>query len=559
MSTSTESPVPSLSQEIELKFRLAGEEEFNRLLALQRLDDFTLHDKGVKRGEDVYFDTAERNFLHAGFACRLRPQPDGAWLATLKGLQAGSEQAQGLHQRSEVEVNLAAPGPPETWPDGPARTLAQSLAAGDALEELARIQQTRHVREVALTGRVVAEMSLDAVLFDAADEPLWLVEIELSRDGSPADLEQCGAALQSAFPGLQPEPRSKLALALALAGAAEDELALAAGESISVPDKVSAEKAGRAPGVRSENRMSEAGRKILHFHFRRMARQEKGAIKGAEIEALHDMRVATRRMRAALKIFEPYFEEDALRSFGRNLRRTGRALGQVRDLDVLLDRLQRYTATLPETERGGLDRLRQAWEAQREAARRGMLAFLASDRYRQFKRDFGNFLTTADAGSRPLTRNQPQRVLVCHVAASAVWLDFESIRTYEWVLERASLETLHQLRIAIKGLRYLLEFLREVLGREAGPVIAELVQTQDLLGDLHDADVAVHLLSDFLTQETGLPEARAIKQPEMAGVVAYLASQEAQVRKLRRRVPAAWKRLNAPRLRRQLALAVANV
>ena len=108
-------------------------------------------------------------------------------------------------------------------------------------------------------------------------------------------------------------------------------------------------------------------------------------------------------------------------------------------------------------------------------------------------------------------------------------------------------------------MRYLLEYLREVLGHEVAPVIAELVQTQDLLGDLHDADVAVHLLSDFLTQQTGLPEARAVKQPEMTGVVAYLTSQEAQVRKLRRRVPAAWKRLNAPRLRRQLALAAANL
>ena len=555
----SDSPASALAQEVELKFRIPGEDEFNHLLALTRLDDFTLHDKGVKRGEDVYFDTAERNFLHAGFACRLRPRADGAWLVTLKGLHAGGDQAQGLHQRSEVEVSLTSPGPPETWPDGPARTLAQSLAAGDALEELIRIQQTRHVRQVALAGRVVAEMSLDAVLFNAADEPLWLAEIELSQDGSQAELQMYGAALQAAFPALQPEPRSKLFIALALAGAAEAELALAAGEAVGVPDTASADKGGRAPGVRSDDRMSEAGRKTLRFHFRRMLRQEKGAAKGEDIEALHDMRVATRRMRAALKIFEPYFDEDALRPFARNLRRTGRALGQVRDLDVLLDKLQRYTASLPEAERAGLERLRLAWEAQRAAARRAMLAFLESNRYRQFKRDFEAFLTTADAGARPLVRNQPQRVLVCHVAASTVWLDFESIRAYEWVLDRPSLEMLHQLRIEIKGLRYLLEYLREVLGHEVAPVIAELVQTQDLLGDLHDADVAVHLLSDFLTQQTGLPEARAVKQPEMTGVVAYLTSQEAQVRKLRRRVPAAWKRLNAPRLRRQLALAAANL
>ena len=555
----TENLTSAPAQEIELKFHVPGEDEFNRLLALERLGDFTLHDKGVRRGEDVYFDTAEHNFLQAGFACRLRPQADGAWLATLKGLHSGPEQAQGLHQRTEIETTLTTPGLPDTWPEGPARTLAQSLAAGDALEELVHIQQTRHVRQLHAGERVVAEMTLDAVLFNAADEPVWLVEIELRQGGSQAELQACGDALQAAFPTLTPEPRSKLAIALALAGATEAELALATGEAVSVPDTAISDKGGRAAGVRSDDRMSEAGRKILYFHFRRMLRQEKGARKGEDIEALHDMRVATRRMRAALKIFESYFEEDALRLFARNLRRTGRALGQVRDLDVLLDKLQRYAASLPETERAGLERLRLAWEVQRDAARGAMLAFLESNRYRQFKRDFETFLTTPDAGARPLARNEPLRVLVCHVVASTVWLDFESIRAYEWVLDRASLEMLHQLRIEIKGLRYLLEFLREVLGREAESVITELVQTQDLLGDLHDADVAMRLLSDFLAQETGLPETRARKQADLRGVVSYLTAQEVQMRKLRRRVPLAWKRLNAAKLRRQLALAVANL
>ncbi len=553
----TDSAAPA--QEIELKFHVPGEEVFNRLLAFDRVGDYMLRDKGVQRGEDVYFDTAEYNFLHAGFACRLRPRPNGAWLATLKGLHGGGNQARGLHERAEVEVTLNAPGPPETWPEGPARTLAESLAAGDALEELIHIQQTRHVRQVLAADRAIAEMTLDAVLFNAADEPAWLVEIELSEDGSPAELQTCGDALQAAFPMLQPEPRSKLAIALALAGAADAELALATAEAAGAPDLTLGDKGGRTAGVRSDDRMSEAGRKILYFHFRRMLRQEKGARKGEDIEALHDMRVATRRMRAALKIFEPYFEKDDIASFGRNLRRTGRALGQVRDLDVLLDKLQRYAAALPDAERAGLERLRLAWEAQRDAARRAMLAFLESDRYRQFKRDFEAFLTTPDAGARPLSRNEPQRVLVCHVVASTVWLDFESIRAYEWVLDRASLETLHQLRIEIKGLRYLLEFFREVLGRDAAAVITELVQTQDVLGDLHDADVAVHLLSDFLAHQTGLPETRARKQPELRGVVSYLTMQEGQVRKLQRRVPAAWKRLNAPKLRRQLALAAANL
>ncbi len=559
MPSTTTAPASTLPQEVELKFRLAGAEDFASLLALDRLGDFTLHDAGIQRGEDLYLDTAERSFLNAGFVCRLRPRADGAWLATLKGIQAGGQQAQGLHQRAEVETALAAPGPPDTWPDSPARTLAQTLAADDPLEELIRIQQTRYLRQVRLKERQIAAMTVDAVVFAAADEPMWLTEVELDAGGSRDELLTFGAALQTAFPGLTPEPRSKLIIALGLAGASQSELALAAGETFDAPETTTQRKGGRTAGVRSDDRMSEAGRKILRFHFRRMLRCEKGAREGLDIEALHDMRVATRRMRAAVKIFEPYFEEDALRPFARNLRRTGRALGQVRDLDVLLDKLTRYAQTLPSDQQTGLEQLLQAWQAQRDAARDAMLAFLDSGRYRQFKREFDEFLTAPLAGAPRLDPNQPQRILVCHVVASAIWRSYETIRAFEWVLDRAPLETLHQLRIEIKGLRYLLEFLREALGDEAAAVIQELVQAQDTLGDLHDADVAIHLLSDFLTHITGLPQARARKQPELRGVTSYLAAQEGQLRKLLRRTPAVWKRLNAPRLRRQLALAVASL
>src|SRR5690606_30776478 len=90
----------------------------------------------------------------------------------------------------------------------------------------------------------------------------------------------------------------------------------------------------KSPGVEPDDPMSEAGRKILRFHFRRMLRQESGARQGDDPEAVHDMRVATRRLRAALRVFGPYYDPGVIHPLDRGLRRAGRALGAVRDLDV---------------------------------------------------------------------------------------------------------------------------------------------------------------------------------------------------------------------------------
>ena len=77
-----------------------------------------------------------------------------------------------------------------------------------------------------------------------------------------------------------------------------------------------AEQKPEAPKISADEPMSEAGRKILYTHFCRMVENEEGTRSGEDPEALHDMRVATRRMRAAFQLFEPYFAHKALAPFG---------------------------------------------------------------------------------------------------------------------------------------------------------------------------------------------------------------------------------------------------
>ena len=85
------------------------------------------------------------------------------------------------------------------------------------------------------------------------------------------------------------------------------------------------------------------------------------------------MRVATRRMRAAVEVFEEAFEPKALKPHLKGLRSTGRALGRVNDLDVFMEKAQKYLESQPEEHRRGLLPLLNSWDAEREAARTKMI------------------------------------------------------------------------------------------------------------------------------------------------------------------------------------------
>jgi CHAD domain-containing protein len=324
-------------------------------------------------------------------------------------------------------------------------------------------------------------------------------------------------------------------------------------EEVTEPETVQPKKKLKAPGVLPDDAMSEAGRKVLRFHFERMLEHEPGTRLGEDIEELHDMRVATRRMRSAFRVFSSYFDPDVLKPFLKGLQRTGRALGCVRDLDVFMEKAQRYLDELPEEERASLDPLLADWKEQREAKRAQMLEYLDGKRYQRFVRDFGEFLLTEGAGALPVLADKPLPHRVCHLVPTLIYNRYQVVRGYETVVEGAPIETLHALRIDCKRLRYSMEFFREVLGPEAEDVIKEVVIMQDHLGDLHDADVACSLLVGFLD---GWARAAQRERINVSGVTRYLVAKQNDLRELIESFPEAWQHFNRPEVRRQLALVV---
>jgi CHAD domain-containing protein len=313
--------------------------------------------------------------------------------------------------------------------------------------------------------------------------------------------------------------------------------------------------AKKSPGVEPDDALAEAGRKVLAYHFSQMIRHEEGTRLGEDIEELHDMRVATRRMRAAFEVFADAFQRKVIKTHLKGLRATGRALGRVRDLDVFMEKAQRYLETIPIEQRPGLQPLLSLWEKEREQARGKMLDHLDSEDYLNFKRKFSNFLTTTGAGAKPVSQSSPH--LVQHVAPVLIYTRMASVRAFDSVLSSATIDQLHGLRIEFKKLRYTLEFFREVLGESVKELISEIKKMQDHLGDLNDADVACQILREFLDDwETRQVFKPISERDNPEPIVAYLATKHAERYFLTTTFQDVWHDFDQPGMRAKLAQAV---
>jgi CHAD domain-containing protein len=234
------------------------------------------------------------------------------------------------------------------------------------------------------------------------------------------------------------------------------------------------------------------------------------------------------------------------------LREVAARLGAVRDLDVLIEGADAYRSELPVAEQRGLEPLLATWRTHRDDARTLLLRELDSEAYRRWLDDYAEFVRHEGLGSRSVAPTEPHRVR--DTAASRVQAAYEQVRAYEPVLRWADVETLHDLRIAGKWLRYSLEFVREALGPESDALIARVTMLQDHLGLMHDADVAAHLARDFLLDRAG-----TLSDAESAAVGRYLLNREKEVGRLRRTVGAPWRGVAGLGFRRGLGRALAGL
>jgi CHAD domain-containing protein len=548
--------------EVELKYRVLDDAAAARYLEGDAIGSFERASPvRTVQVDDRYVDTAEGDIARAGYAARLRTIA-GATMVGLKALAQGSDTV-GLHRREEIEGPAHRTDPPVLWPPSDARSVVMEIAGDAPLVELVTLRQTRRKRDLR-QGSTVLELSVDEVeviVRDTVADRFVELEVELVR-GDDRRVTALRDHL-AADDALQASDLSKL----------EAALATVRGHSASSPDVDEVESptpserpvgspetspevpplvVPKSPGVSADDHVAEAARKVLRFHLARMLAREAGTREGSDIEALHGMRVATRRQRAAWRVFGGAFRPRRTRRYRRGLREIAARLGAVRDLDVLLEAAEAYRSELPAAERRALEPLLASWRSHREDARVLLIRELDSDGYRRWLDDYRDFVRTEGAGVLPVGPVQPHRVR--DTAASAIWAAYEGVRSYEPVLRWADVETLHDLRIAGKWLRYTLEFVREALGPDANPLIARVTALQDHLGLMNDADVSARMARTFLVERAG-----TISEAESSAIGRYLVSREREVERLRRTIGGPWRGLAGPSFRRGLGRVVAGL
>lgn len=294
------------------------------------------------------------------------------------------------------------------------------------------------------------------------------------------------------------------------------------------------------PGVTADDSPRRAAFRLLTHHARRLARHAEALREGSrDPEDVHDMRVATRRLRAVLDVFAPWLPRKASRRLADGLRAFTRRLGAVRELDVLL-------GSLEASPRGAAaDAARQDLARLRDEARARLDRALHGDRLAALGTDLDRFLAALDedADETPGRLALEAPVLVFEAVADARAAAPDLVPT---------LDDLHALRIRMKRLRYTVEALSEVLGTGGADFLAAVREVQDDLGALQDARVAADRIDGWL--------AAAAVAPRSARPLAAWARRRREAAEAGRAAfPARWAAFEASGLRQRLAAACADL
>jgi len=228
---------------------------------------------------------------------------------------------------------------------------------------------------------------------------------------------------------------------------------------------------------------SAASELLLRQRLRALEKNLPAAAKGNR-DALHHARVASRRIREALPLLSA---GDRARRLERKVRKITQALGPVRELDVALEILDEIEAR-GEAPRAALARLRQAVAREREVLQAEMRRRLdACDLDTLRKRALG--VARRHGHDKTRASRDPEQLLRAHARAAR---RAERLRTA--IRNAGSLylpDRLHDVRIALKKLRYSLEILRQLGGVRTPARLKTLSRVQDTLGRMHDLEVLI--------------------------------------------------------------------
>ncbi|MFF3324438.1 CHAD domain-containing protein [Streptomyces sp. NPDC002889] len=527
-------------REIERKYEATSD---SRLPDLTRVPGVSaVVGRGVVELDAVYYDTADLRLSADGITLRRRTGGDD------EGWHLKFPVSTGI--RDEIRAPLA-----DTLPHSLAG-LIRSRARDAAVVPVVRLRSSRDVSHLlGERGELIAEVSVDSVraerLADGGGSASWTeIEVELADDADPALLDAVDKRLRKA--GVRPSSSaSKLARALAetapggpVPGGQEDA-ASSERPAGKAPKAAEAAKSVRDRGARLEEKY--AGEYVLAY-----LRGQRDAIVALDPavrrdlpDSVHQMRVATRRMRSAFRTFGKIVDRGVTDPLGDELKWLAGELGVARDQEVLSERLRKRIEALPGTLVLGPVRGRlKIWAtAHRADARRRSVAVLDSERYL-------DLLAALDAllDEPPLLKAATAKPGVA--LPKAVSKDYRRLAArVEHALDLPAGHdrdlAMHDARKAAKRARYAAEAVTPALGKPARKFARRMKAVQTVLGDHQDSVVARDALRTLAIQAHAAGES-AFTWGLLHGL------EEGQAAERERELPQVWERASRPELRSAL-------
>lgn len=436
------------------------------------IDGLSIEPGQSQQIRDVYLDTDDWRIFRAGYALRTRLN-HGRNEATLKSLQSARrdvadrrELTEPLH--GEQLDALARSG-------GPVGSRVHAVTAGQSLRQLFEVR-TRRERFAVRSGagaEELAEIALDESLILRRDgEPsasCQRVEVEALSERHKNKNKKLGkfVELLGAGCGLESARQSKYELGLTSVGLAP----------ATAPQLAPLE-------VDASMHVSEVALARLRKLFTGWFANEPGARLGDDPERLHDLRTAMRRIDATIGLFAAYLPPTLVRSRQR-IKSLIRAFGSVRDVDVQLARLAKFSRELSKSDRDAIEPLVRHLESQRAKARSQMLKDLDSSSTRRWLEEFMTML--AQPSSSPESRSD---ALAAVVVPDLIERRFRRLsKSYRRLTDTSSIEEYHACRGRAKKLRYAIEAVGPLYGKAAQQMVRKIRRLQNELGNQQDAHV----------------------------------------------------------------------
>jgi len=238
-----------------------------------------------------------------------------------------------------------------------------------------------------------------------------------------------------------------------------------------------------------EDSILKIGCKVLSQQAYKMWANTEGTRLDLHPEFLHDLRVATRRARFALKVFRTFFNPEYVTRLRAELSWIGKLLGNVRDIDVFIEHL-REQYHWSKISQGTKSAVEELLISKRKLNFPSLAEALDSSRYREILERLRS------AGTQSSADNGGPAFLY---ATAFIGKRLKSVENaYKKARRGYKPSDLHVLRITLKGLRYTCEFFSDLYGNEMSAHIRSIVALQDCLGLFQDAHIALSVLEEII-------------------------------------------------------------